>query len=236
MKPALLFLSCVIALVAQGQLAVINDPDGFTNVRAGKGVSTKITGKFFNGDVFLYNEDDKTAEWIQVFYNPEKSVSTHDMQGYIHRDRLMPVDRLKHISMASANRTLQNGRLMMHNDSVTVVLNTIPFQEKQHLVHKDSNGLVEKINGRQPIGTDGGMPGKKLTAISVAINGRSVIIPANAWNDVYEPNLRTCNVFFDTATGFMYIYIPDSSDGAGAYSIAWVFRNGQYVKRYFDSF
>ena len=70
------------------------------------------------------------------------------------------------------------------------------------------------------------------TGQHMTIRGNAVDIPAAAWNDVYEAHLTTCNVFFDTSTGFIYVYMPSCGDDAGAYEIVWIFKNGRYVKRY----
>ncbi|MBN9382692.1 MAG: SH3 domain-containing protein [Chitinophagaceae bacterium] len=222
-------------LSAKGQLAIIRDPDGFTNVRAGKSTTTKIIGKFLDGDVFSYSYE-KNDEWASVYYNPNESNDSGQLQGFIHKDRLLPMEQLKHIPETRNCRTLRDGKLMIHNDSVTLQLTTAPFQARQHVLRKDKDGYVSTIDGRKPVGSDGSMPRQKLTAFRMTIGGNTVDIPAAAWNDIYEPTLETCNVFFDTRTGFMYIFIPSSSDGGGAYTIAWIFAKGRYVKRYVDGF
>ena len=132
-------------LFVQGQLAVIRDPDGFTNVRAGKSTAVKVVGKFFDG-------------------------------------------------------------------------------------------FVLKIVGRRPTGTDGELPCQKLTGFRMTIGGVPIDIPDADWNDLDEPGLKSCNLFFDEGTGFLYVYIRDNSDGAEGYSVAWIFSKGRYIKRYVDAF
>jgi hypothetical protein len=230
MKPAFLWLICILAhaLVANGQFAIIRDPDGFTNVRADSSAKAKIIGQFHDGDVFTstYN----CHGWVKVYYEPDEFTDKGYFEGYIYQDRLLSIEDLQHLP--KNGRTLVEGHLTLHNDSVTVDLRTAPFQPKQHVIRKDKDGQVQKIDNKTFLGTDGSMPDQKLTSLRMTIRGNAVDIPAAAWNDVYEAHLTTCNVFFDTSTGFIYVYMPSCGDDAGAYEIVWIFKNGRYVKRY----
>ncbi|MCP5395453.1 MAG: SH3 domain-containing protein [Sphingomonadaceae bacterium] len=59
--------------------AMINDPDGYTNVRAGKGSSTKVIGRINAGEKFLTYPQD--GEWWEV-------VMPDGRRGYMHRSRI----------------------------------------------------------------------------------------------------------------------------------------------------
>jgi hypothetical protein len=230
MKPILICLLFVLTLSAKGQIATINDPDGFTNVRAGKGANTKVIGKLVTGDMFLYSCEDKKDQWAEIFCNGKTY-----LQGYIHISRLMPIDQMKHIPESGNHRLLKNGELKVYNDSIMVMLTTKPFIAKQHVLKKDSGGYIKTIDGMEPNGTDGDMPHVQLVHMEMLINGKTVIFPASVYKDMYEPELTTFNVYFDNA-GVIYLYIPASSDGAGAYTVAWAVKDGRFIKRYVDGF
>ena len=225
-----LFHMLVYALVANGQLAIIKDTDGFTNVHAGRSVTAKIVGKFHDGDVFGYG--DEQNGWVNVFYYPADSPETKYLDGYIYKDRLLPIDQLFH--WPENEKALTKGHLTLHHDSVTVELFTAPFRPKQHVLRKDSSGLVQKIDGKWPLGTDGEMPLEKLESLRMTISGQVVDIPAAAWDNLYDPTLEACNTFVDARTGFIYVYLLSGRSAAGGYEVVWVFKKGRYVKRYVD--
>jgi Bacterial SH3 domain len=216
--------------VASGQLAIIKDPDGVTNIRAGAGINAKIIGKFHDGDVFGY--DDEKNGWVHVYYNPADSSDSRSLEGYIHKDRLLPIYDLQQI--VKNDKSATNGHLTVHKDSLTVELVAAPFRPKQHVLRKDKSGYIEKIDGKRPLGTDGDMPFEKMTSLRVTIGGRAVDIPAAAWDNLYDPTLETCTVFADTRTGFLYISLFNNRSAAGGYEMAWVFKNGEYIRRYVD--
>ncbi|MCB2089418.1 MAG: SH3 domain-containing protein [Sphingomonadaceae bacterium] len=59
--------------------AMINDPDGYTNVRAGKDSSAKVIGRINAGEKFLTYPQD--GEWWEV-------VMPDGRRGYMHRSRI----------------------------------------------------------------------------------------------------------------------------------------------------
>jgi hypothetical protein len=232
MKPTFLSLIYILvnALVANGQLATIKDPDGYTNVRAGSGVNAKIIGEFHVGDVFGYGEEKNG--WVNVIYYPADSFDTRILEGYIHKDRLLPIYDLQRITENS--KKLTNGHLELRTDSLTVELITAPFQPNQHVLEKDQGGSIQKIDGKRPLGTDGEMPLEKLTSLRVTISGNKMDIPATAWENLYNPTLETCKVFVNISTGFMYISLTTTHISAGGYEMVWIFKSGRYVRRYVD--
>ena len=231
MKPALLSLLYILAhaLIARGQLATIKDPDGFTNIRAGRSVNAKIIGQFRDGDVFAYGEEKNG--WVNVLYSPADSSDSRYLEGYIHKDRLQPLDQLHCI--LENNKPVTNRHLTLHRDSLTVELMTTPFQPKDHILLKKGR-LIPKIDGKTALGTDEEMPLEQLTCLRLTISGHAVEIPAKAWDNLYDPTLETCEVFVDNRTGFMYIHLLATRSAAGGYDMVWIFKNDRYVNRYVD--
>ncbi len=236
MKPAFLWLIFILlcSFLANGQFAVIRDADGFVNVRAGDSIKAKIVGRLHDGEVFVSTFAQNG--WVKVYYDPETRYRAKGFEGYIHEDRLSPIEKLPH--MPGNGKTLEKGHFKLQNDSVNVEILTAPFRPKLHVIRKDKYGNVQTIDGRYAYGSGDGMPERKLTSLALTIHGRPVDIPARAWNDLYEPDLEISNVFFDSGTGFIYIVMPANggASASGAYEIAWVFKNGKYVTRYIDGF
>jgi len=218
-------------LKVQGQLAIINDPDNFTNVRKDKSVTSKVVGRLYKDDVFLYSFDKEDDQWVGIFYT--KADSSY-IQGFIHKSRLLPIAELEHISWKRKSRTEKTKELLIQNDSMQVVVKTESFISAKHKIERDKEGYVIRIDGKQPKGTDGNLPKIGLTYISVKVNGKDVFIPAGTYKDLFEPEIKSFNVYFDKK-GIIYLYMPFNSDGAGGYFVAWTIKNGKYSKRYVDS-
>jgi hypothetical protein len=225
MKYSTIYL-LLLSLPLMGQLATINDPDGYTNVRAEKSVQSKINARLVTDDMFTYDPED-TGEWVYIERGEKLS-------GYIHKSRFMPVDSLPHIPVTGTFRVEKENSLIIHNDSMRVTLTTAPFVVSKHMVQKDKEGTIGKIDGALPIGTDGFMPREQLTSLKLFIHDREIAIPAAAYTDLFEPHLHSFNVYFNK--GSIYLYMSSVSDGAASCSMVWIIKNGKYSKRYFDSF
>ena len=59
--------------------AVINDPDGYTNVRSGPGIQRKVIGRIVDGEVFYVLS--RRGEWWQVKTRDGK-------HGFMHHSRV----------------------------------------------------------------------------------------------------------------------------------------------------
>jgi hypothetical protein len=231
LKSLILIAILVLTSNAYGQLAVIKDPDGFTNVRESKSASSKIVGRLNADDIFLYDFDNEGEQWVGVYLD---KAGKRYIQGYIHKSRLQPLDKLEKATTNKDSRVEKQNELILQNDSVKVVIKTANFTPKEHRIGKDKQGYVTTIDGKAPKGVDGNLPKIELISITVTFNGKPVAIPLSAYNDLYEPNVSSFNIYFDKK-GTIFLYMSDNSDGAGGYSVAWIIKDGKYLKRYVDS-
>lgn len=69
------------------RLAIINDPDGYTNVRKGKGSEYPIVGKIAADEVFIFTPN-YNMKWWKV-RNKDDSI-----EGYMHKSRIVPFGNL----------------------------------------------------------------------------------------------------------------------------------------------
>jgi len=246
--PLILFLFLVKALFAQ--LAIINDPDGYVNIREGRSKDAKITGRLFDGDFFLATPGEEPGgDWWEVYYSADpgelenyklawyrKNNLTDGkvlyLQGYVYKSRILPVDSLASVARGTIRRT--KNTVSLTNDSVRFFMRTTNFVQKNHLIEKDSGGFVTAIDHRRPMGTDGDLPRTEITEISLTIQGMPVEFTRKHYRDLYEPNLETVNLVTDRRGGLI-LTMPFNSDGAGAYCAAWLIRDRKMVRRYVDS-
>lgn len=70
---------------AEWKLAMINDPDGFTYVRSGKGANFKSIMTIKTNELFYC--EPSSSDWWKVN-------TIHDVEGYVHRSRINIIDIL----------------------------------------------------------------------------------------------------------------------------------------------
>ena len=225
MKLLLLFLlisSYTFAQVNENYFfAVINDKDGYVNVRKEKSVHSKVLKKLDNNTLIFVLEYDKAQEgnWIYA-----------DNEGYIYNDRVKWIHNFPQI----AKGIVKENTIVFEGKEIQVVLSTEKFDKSKHSFkyHKEYRDVIEKIDGKLFWGTDGNMPKREYKSIEVKIRGKQVSIPQSAYNDLYESYLYTefNSVHYDKDNDILYI-VANNGDGAGAYMVCWQIEKGVYKGR-----
>jgi hypothetical protein len=200
-------------------LRVVEDKDGFTNIRAGASLESKVAGKVLTGSAVCVEETE--GEWAKI---SDDSGKGRDL--YIHTSRLQPVQKWKQTAGTAAAGS-ESGSVKA--DALEVKTSEVPFVEKDHKITSDGEGQ-KSVDGHATWGTDGGLPRKSLK-ITVKLDGREVTIPAEATRDLYEPNHETLAVLTPGKPGTLAFVYMEASDGAGAYSFVLSFKDGKYAGR-----
>ena len=224
--PFLLFCQFVVAQAIEGgAFAVINDKDGYVNVRKEKSVHSKVLKKLDNNTLIFVLEYDKAyyGNWIYA-----------DNEGYIYNDRVKWIHNFPQIAKGIA----KGNTIVFEGKEIQVTLATEKFDKDKHSFkyHKEYRDVIEKIDGKLFWGTDGNMPKKEYKSIEVKIGGKQVSIPQSAYSDLYQPNLYTdLNfvynfVYYDKDNDILYI-VANNGDGAGAYTVCWQIEKGVYKGR-----
>ena len=204
-----------------GAFAVINDKDGYVNVRKEKSVHSKVLKKLDNNTLIFVLEYDKAyyGNWIYA-----------DNEGYIYNDRVKWIEKLPKI----AKGITKGNTIVFEGKEIQVTLSTEKFDKSKHSFkyHKEYRDIIEKIDGKPFWGTDGNMPKREYKSIEVKIRGKQVSIPQSAYNDLYESYLYTefNSVHYDKDNDILYI-VADNGDGAGAYMVCWQIEKGVYKGR-----
>ena len=220
--PFLLFCQFVVAQAIEGgAFAVINDKDGYVNVRKEKSVHSKVLKKLDNNTLIFVLEYDKAHDgnWIYA-----------DNEGYIYNDRVKWIHNFPQIAKGIA----KGNTIVFYRKEIQVVLSTEKFDKSKHSFkyHKEYRDIIEKIDGKLFWGTDGNMPKREYKSIEVKIRGKQVSIPQRAYNDLYESYLYTefNSVHYDKDNDILYI-VANNGDGAGAYMVCWQIEKGVYKGR-----
>jgi len=217
-----LISNVVLAQVIEGgAFAVINDKDGYVNVRKEKSVHSKVLKKLDNNTLIFVLEYDKAQEgnWIYA-----------DNEGYIYNDRVKWIHNFPQIARGIA----KGNTIVFEGKEIQVILSTEKFDKSKHSFkyHKEYRDVIEKIDGKLFWGTDGNMPKREYKSIEVKIRGKQVSIPQSAYNDLYESYLYTefNSVHYDKDNDILYI-VALNGDGAGAYMVCWQIEKGVYKGR-----
>ena len=195
-----------------GQVATIQDSDGWTNIHKSPNGKSEIIHKIYENEVFWYDYEytDKLKDWISIYipkndFCLEKS-NPYYIMGFIHKSRLLPLEKMNNYS----------------GSGFSFKYNLIDFDSTSKIVDR-YNRSVDAIDGRPIWGTDGDFPKKEVKNIEVIIQRKKIKIHKVFFNDIYECD-NSFSVFKNGETFFVY---QSNSDGAGGYEIVWVFdKNG----------
>ena len=217
----LLLLISDIVFAQEEAFAVINDKDGYVNVRKGKSAQSKVLKRLNNKTiVFAYNYDKTTdGNWIYT-----------DEEGYIYNDRVKWIHKFPIIAKGIA----KGNTIVFEGKEIQVVLTSGKFDKSKHSFEyfKDSPTGIEVIDDELPYGTDGKMPTTEYRSIEVNIHGKQVSLPKDAYSDLYEPTFLTDHnsVYYDKESDILYI-VANNNYAERPYKVCWQIEKGVYKGR-----
>ena len=218
----LLFLLISDIVFAQEEaFAVINDKDGYVNVRKGKSAQSKVLKRLNNKTiVFAYNYDKATdGNWIYT-----------DEEGYIYNDRVKWIHKFPIIAKGIA----KGNTIVFEGKEIQVVLTSGKFDKSKHSFEyfKDSPTGIEVIDDELPYGTDGKMPTTEYRSIEINIHGKRVSLPKDAYSDLYQPTFLTDHnsVYYDKESDILYI-VANNNYAERPYKVCWQIEKGVYKGR-----
>ena len=210
-----------IVFAQEEAFAVINDKDGYVNVRKGKSAQSKVLKRLNNKTiVFVYNYDKATdGNWIYT-----------DEEGYIYNDRVKWIHKFPIIAKGIA----KGNTIVFEGKEIQVVLTSGKFDKSKHSFEyfKDSPTGIEVIDDELPYGTDGKMPTTEYRSIEVNIHGKRVSLPKDAYSDLYQPTFLTDHnsVYYDKESDILYI-VANNNYAERPYKVCWQIEKGVYKGR-----
>ena len=217
----LLFCQFVVAQAIEEAFAVINDKDGYVNVREGKSAQSEVLKKLNNKTiVFVYNYDKATdGNWIYT-----------DEEGYIYNDRVKWIHKFPIIAKGIA----KGNTIVFEGKEIQVVLTSGKFDKSKHSFEyfKDSSTGIEVIDDALLYGTDGKMPTTEYRSIVINIHGKQVSLPKDAYSDLYQPTFLTDHnsVYYDKESDILYI-VANNNYADRPYMVCWQIEKGSYKGR-----
>ncbi|HSY61105.1 MAG TPA: hypothetical protein VK796_04470 [Cytophaga sp.] len=222
----LIFIFCIAAFYSNAQLAIIQDPDGYVNLRAKPDVSSDILMKVTTADVFFCFEEEAKGDWYaaDVYSNGEQN-----QFGYIDKYRVKFIYDYDSLSVSQ----LLKDKIVFKNKTIEVEIKTKPFDPKANTIEYTSEGAsyryVKTINHKKAWGTDGGIPRVAYEYVNVTIEGNKISLPKGAYDHLFEPTLTYMNVNYDVKNDILYIQ-GLNGDGAGGYIFAIIIKNKKFER------
>ena len=210
-----------IVFAQEEAFAVINDKDGYVNVREGKSAQSKVLKKLNNKTiVFVYNYDKATdGNWIYT-----------DEEGYIYNDRVKWIHKFPIIAKGIA----KGNTIVFEGKEIQVILTSGKFDKSKHSFEyfKDSSTGIEVIDDALLYGTDGKMPTTEYRSIVINIHGKQVSLPKDAYSDLYQPTFLTDHnsVYYDKESDILYI-VANNNYADRPYMVCWQIEKGSYKGR-----
>ena len=204
------------------KFGVINDLDGFVNVRSSAEKANNISDKLENGFIVYYFEPE--GNWVNIDYKKNGK----ELNGYIYKDRIIYITDFKKIPFKSA----LDGKAKLETDNVKIEITETKFIKEKHKLkfYKNEKTQLDKIDNLQIFGTDGNIPKREYKSIKIEINNVKLQLPKIALKNLYEPSLYNSKANYDAKNEILYI-LSSNSDGAGSYEIIWIIEKKKYKYR-----
>lgn len=206
------------------QVAIIEDVDGYVNVRSSASVESSMVYQLKKNELFYYDFEsyENANEWIlvdikqnklSIILNWEKN---SDISGYVHRTRIKPLTTLD----------------VLADTEFKYTLNTKKFDKANHFIKK-KDGYVSTINGLFPWGIDGYEPLSQIESIEYVIQSEKYAISKMLYQDLFNAN----EIYLVFKSEDVYFVSSNNSDGAGSYDLVWAINStGELLQRFVGTF
>ncbi len=146
------------------------------------------------------------------------------------------------------NNTLTYSYISNNKDSIEIKIERGLFEPSKHDINlidtvykttQDTNRVdymevVNLIDNIYSYGIDASMPTQEIKSLSVIWNNLKIVIPDSTFANLYQPHICfepiSTQAFISENGKNIYLYIC-GSDGAGGYSVKFVFDQSKFVTR-----
>jgi len=125
-----------------------------------------------------------------------------------------------------------------HAKDYSIEFESQPFDSTKHKFTRCEGHFICLIDGKVYWGLDGGMPVSEISRFKVKYKDRVIHLPETDYSDLYSPFTEHCppdKIHVTDGVNSYIVFITNCSDGAGFYTVAWIFKDGKYIRRVVDS-
>jgi hypothetical protein len=208
---------------------IISDPDGFTNIRREADGNSHILYTLASNDVIFCFDD-----IVNGYYSVETQKTAYKNgdfeENFIHKSRVKMLSEYPKLSA----RLIENGTHKLFTGyGYSIEIKTKIFNVSQHKIsYANGDNQISLLDGHKKIwGTDQITPLSEYEYLKISLNNRDIIIPRKYFGDLFNPDLKRTNVYYDSTTKIVYI-AGANGDGAGSYSFVMVIKSGKLIKRF----
>ena len=113
------FIGLLPILCFAQKFAVIDDADGFVNVRNEAKIENNITKKLVNGDLVFYFEDNAKDNWQYITYK----INNEEAFGYVYKNRLHDVSNFLKLPVFKEGKN----EIIFKNKNLELQIKVKPF-------------------------------------------------------------------------------------------------------------
>ena len=234
MKLKLLLLTVGFATaLAQHALAVrgvVDDPDGFTHLRAARSRESAILATAKSGEVVEFQRSNN-SEWCEVTLASGK-------KGFMHSSRVRAEGAGTEMAdAASGNEKFVSSAKFQLAPGVTLFVRASRFDPSKHSIRKVKGEVI--IDGHQVVGVDGSTPSTQLEEAYLIIRNKKIPLEtASMYNPWFSaPSKENFKISWmedesqkDHRTASSLTVSASFGDGAGAYDVQWKVVDGTSLR------
>lgn len=233
-KKILTGLCLVISTQSFANYGLIQDKDGYVNVRDQASLNSKVSAKLNNGEVVSCSFDQGDASFCYALYD----VNGHINSGFIYKSR---VNFFQGFKKWKFMKSVSNEA--MYNDGKNQIFIVARSPQLSNRDFKKSAQSYTHYKKKPFFGTDGELPSQdgmyQLGEIKVTYNDKTTIIPKQKLEQYFFPNkplakgdLKDHEMSEIYSKGKdLYIFNRLSNGGAAQYTLFLHIRDGKLIKQ-----
>ncbi|WP_421752106.1 hypothetical protein [Croceimicrobium sp.] len=230
MRNILILSLCLLIEPCIAQFAIVQDPDGYSNLRSEPDAQSSIICRVPSGRILFVEIEywSLDSTWVLVYFNPNPfsiSFGQATYGGYIHQSRLLNIENLPDAKDAPELRFKAEKA------------------DSTDFFFSGNSEYPDRVNGIPYYGVETGMSAAtRCSAMELIVNGDSIpqspMLFEGLFNLKFDPDWISTKSSFtvqEKKWGDSFFILMMGSDGAGGYHIVWEIKGDCIVQRWVGS-